>query len=891
MLNNETFLQIDNSNAIVQKLTNLEDFRDRPNINICEVIENHAKQQPDAIAIRFQDSSLTYLELDQKANQLAHHLTSLGVGAEVRVGAFFRPSLDFGIVLLSIFKLGGVYIPLDANYPQDRLAMILEDTQPQVILTHEDLLPNLPAIASNISTIFCCDRDGHSIKNLPTEYLSSNINLAQTAYIIYTSGTTGKPKGVMISYQNLHHYVFVAQQQFGFDRDTIMAAIARFSFSITFFELLSPLVAGGTLVLLEREHILDFHQMCRTLEEINTIHASPNLLKKLLSYIEDRAIDISRFNSLRHVSTGGDLVPIDVLESMQRNFQNAEIYVIYGCSEVSCMACTSFVSREHPVTKTLVGKAFVDVEVRLYDSEQNLVPAGTIGEVYISGAGVSKGYLHQPELTAEKFITIDHQRFYRTGDRGRFDSDGNLEILGRVDFQIKLNGIRIEPAEIEILLRQIAGVRESVVVLRELNSGELGIVAYVVLNPINPPKTADIRQFLQSQLPDYMVPSAFVALDSLPLTLNGKIDRHALPTPTNLRQDATENFVTPRNELEVQLTKIWEDLLGIKPIGIQDNFFDLGGSSFVAIRLFYEIEKTWGKLFPLSTLLQKQTIEQLADILSSKDWTPSWESLVPMQTKGSKTPLFCIHAIGGYVLEYAELARYLGKDRPIYGLQSVGLNSPQDPLFRVADMASYYLQEIRTIQPHGPYLFFGYSFGGIIAFEMAQQLNDLGEAIGFLGVCDLESPNTIRESNLSFASFVKVNLRNIWKIKGIKEKVKYVFERISKILTYKSYGKYMEKEFSKIEIPPPDSLIELVKSNIQAHRDYSAKVYSGSLSLFRCKVHSLDHYFTPDLGWSEIVKGGVSIHYLTGHHFELLKQPTVETLAKEIKSYLDNIDL
>lgn len=860
---------------------------------IHEVIENYASQQATAIAIRFQDQSLTYAELNHKANQLAHYLLSLGVGSEVRVGVFVKPSLEIGVALLSIFKIGGVYVPLDHNYPQERLATILEDNQPQIILTQSDLLSQLPE--SNIP-VFCCDRDFHQIARLSTQnpISNTNFNLDQTAYIIYTSGTTGKPKGVMVSYRNLQHYIFVAQQKYAFDRDTIMCAIARFSFSITFFELLSPLVSGGTLVILEREHILDFRQMCQTLEQINTIHASPNLLKKIFSHIEDNGIDIAKFRGLRHVSTGGDLAPINVLESMRRIFSNAEIYVIYGCSEVSCMACSYFVSgevpRDQPIPKSLVGKPFTDVTVRLYDPDQNLVPINTIGEVYISGAGISKGYLHQPELTAEKFITINQQRFYRTGDHGRFDVNGNLELLGRTDFQIKLNGIRIEPSEIETVLRQISGVRESVVVMRELSSGELGIVAYLVLNSTNPPQINDIRRLLQSQLPDYMVPSSFVILDALPLTLNGKIDRNALPKPEFIRQETENSFVAPRNELEIKLTQIWEKILGIPKIGIRDNFFELGGSSFAAVRLFTDIEKQFGKNFPLSTLFQIQTIEAFAKILAQEEWTASWSSLVPIQPKGSKTPLFVIHAVGGNVLDYSDLARCFGEDRPVYGLQSVGLDGKQEPLTTVADMASYYLKEIRIIQPQGPYLLFGYSFGGVIAFEMAQQLYAQGDKIGFLGVCDLDSPNTFRESELSLSSSLKVHFRNISQTKGISAKLQYLQDRLSYRSIYKIYKNYMNQEFSKIEATPPEFLLKLFSTNSQSHKDYTAKIYPGSLTLFRCKIQSIDHYSNPDLGWDKIIGEKVNIHYISGSHFELMKPPKVSAIAKEIDRYLKDVE-
>lgn len=599
-------------------------------------IEIHASRQPEAVALTFQDHSLSYGALNESANRLAHFLKDLGVGPEARVCVCVEPSLYIGIALLGIFKAGGVYVPLDPGYPQDRLTAILEDIQPAVVLTQAHLLPLLPATAAHI---FCFDRDATTIEHLSNENPGIEIGEEQTAYIVYTSGTTGRPKGVMASYRNLRHYISVAQECYGFDRSTVMPAMARFTFSITFFELLNPLVAGGTLVILERDHVLDFKRMAQTLEKLTVIHASPSLLKKLLAYIEDNDMDPQRFEGLRHVSTGGDMVPPDVLESMKRVFRNAEIYVIYGCSEVSCMACTKFVSRDTRVTKTLVGQPFPDVSVRLYDSSENPVAAGVPGEVYICGEGLTKGYLNQPELTGEKFVLIEGKRFYRTGDRGRFDADGNLEILGRTDFQINLNGIRIEPEEIEAVLRQAAGVREGVAAKRELPSGEPGIVAYIVPDQAAPAEISALRNFLKTQLPDYMVPSAFVILDALPVNLNQKIDRNALPAPDQSNLWAAENYIEPQTELERQIADIWDEVLGIGNVGIHNEFFELGGQSLLAAQVIFRLQDLLQLELSISSLFKYPTVAELASHITKlqneprKNYTHS--QIIPVSRNGN----------------------------------------------------------------------------------------------------------------------------------------------------------------------------------------------------------------------------------------------------------------
>lgn len=357
-----------------------------PQKPIFTAIEAHAEQRPEAIALSFTDQHLTYAELNQRANQLAHYLQALGVGPEVRVATCFEPALEVLVGVLAIQKAGGVYVPLDPSHPLERRTTIIEDTQPLVLLTQERLLGNVPTVQNTL----CLDRDWEMVRSQPTHNPNNPIDLDQTAYIIYTSGTTGKPKGVMASHRNLINYIWVAQEKYGFNEQDVMPSIARFTFSITMFELWSPLVAGGRLRLLEREHILNFKQMIQTLEEVTIIHTSPSLLRKLINYIHDNQLDLARFRQLRHVSSGGDMVAADLLEMMKQTFTQAEIYVIYGCSEISCMGCTYFTPRDGSPTKTRVGKPFPNVSVKLFDPDYNLVPIGIPGEIFLVAQGSTK---------------------------------------------------------------------------------------------------------------------------------------------------------------------------------------------------------------------------------------------------------------------------------------------------------------------------------------------------------------------------------------------------------------------------------------------------------------------------------------------------------------------
>ena len=582
---------------------------------IHQYVETHSIDRPDAIALQFKQDQFTYGQLHKRTLQLACYLNSLSISNEDRVVVFLEPSLEIVVSLLAIFKVGGVYVPLDPSYPSERLSNILAEIQPKIVITQSHLLSNLPITSEQV---FCVDQDWQKTQDLPELNLDHEISPQQTAYIIYTSGTTGKPKGVMVSHSNLLHYILVAQKEYGFNAQDVMPAIARFTFSISFFELLSPLVAGGTLLILERDRIVDPKRMVQVLEQVTVIHAGPSLFRALLNHIEDTlTADSQQFQNLRHVSTGGDMVPVDILERMKRIFQRAEIFVIYGCSEVSCMGSTYPVPRERIITKSLVGKPFNNVFIHLYDESRNLVPIGVTGEIYIGGAGVAKEYLYREELSQEKFITIDGVRFYRTGDLGRFDIDGNLEVLGRSDFQIKLRGIRIELNEIETILRQAPGVKDGVVSSCELETGETGLVAYVVLEQ-EKNFIVEIRRFLQAKLPDYMVPTVFMELDAMPLNMNQKLNRLALPAPTLANAVLHDNaYTAPRTELEEMLADIYARTLKLERIGVYDNFFEFGGHSLMAAQVIYRLQESLELEIPISQLFEQPTVAGLAEYITT----------------------------------------------------------------------------------------------------------------------------------------------------------------------------------------------------------------------------------------------------------------------------------
>lgn len=554
------------------------------------LFEARAGEAPIATALRYRDRTLSYGEVNARANQLAHFLSSRGIGPEARVAVCLEPSPDISIVLLAILKAGATYVPLDPSYPPARIRAILEDTRPALVLAHARLLATLPLEGAQAEAL-----DNLDVSDFPVGNPEPTIEPGHTAYIYFTSGTTGRPKGALASYSNLSAYMQSALERYGMGPGDVMPAIARFSFSISMFELLTPLAAGATSLILDREHVLDIPRMSRTLGEVTFFHAGPSLLRRLIDQILREHTSFEAYSGVRHASSGGDFVPPEVLEGLRRIFSSAELFVIYGCSEISCMGCTYPVPCDRPVERTYVGRPFAGMSVRLVDAVLGLVPAGVIGEICFSGEGVTKGYLGQPGLASKRFIQLDGRRYYRTGDLGRLSDDGWLEIVGRSDYQVKLRGMRIELAEIEHHLRRAPGVKECVVVARDSESGEKTLIAYLVTAPEGARLQA-ILQHLRERLPDHMVPAAFVRLDALPLNPNMKVDRRALPDASSANRLRLESSLRsePSTPTERKLASLWSVLLGVDVVSPDETFFDLGGDSLRAAELILRVRKDIG---------------------------------------------------------------------------------------------------------------------------------------------------------------------------------------------------------------------------------------------------------------------------------------------------------
>lgn len=873
--------------------------------NLLLNLETQSQLTPNAIAVIYQDRQWTYQQLNAQANQLANYLKKQGVGPEVKVGICAERSLKIVVGILGILKASGAYVPIDPAYPKERQSFILAETQLGLLLTQSHLVEGLP---SHSAQVICLDEDWETIALESEASPTSNTTPENLAYVMYTSGSTGKPKGVQITHSNVWYYIGAISNALEINAEDIYLHTASFSFSASLRQLIVPLSKGATSVIATREQIKNPLSLFELIQKqgVTVIDTVPSIWHYGLNALEnldpERAEALLNFQ-LRIVLLMGELTPCQLFQKLRRKLKNKpKIFNVYGQTETIGI-CFYTIPDDFDWEKGYLPIGYCYPHNQAYILDENLQPlaVGEIGELHVGGACIARGYLNLPDLNAKKFIAnpfvektsiISEPRLFKTGDLARWLPNGSIELLGRVDFQVKIRGMRVEIGDVELAIAQQPGVKETVVIAREDVQGEKRLVAYVVPNLPQGDRAlleSQLRDALLKQVPDYMIPSAFVWLESLPLTPNGKLDRMALPAPEKVRSHQQSSYVAPRNQIEQELTKIWEDVLDIKPISIKDKFFDIGGQSLLAVSIFSQITKKFNQELPLATLFQAATIEEQAEILLGKKEPLSWRSLVPIQVGGSKRPIFCVHALSGNVLYLRDLAKHLGPEQPFYGLQARGLDGKQPPLTVLEDIAANYIQEIRTIQPEGPYILAGHSLGGAIAFEMAQQLLAAGEKIAMLALFDSYSPEVLRKGTPPLTHKLRVEFLNLSRM-SYQQKSLYILERIQ--LAINKISKKFDRFSTTSQAPAIPTAIQLIEeANLTAIQNYSVKMYPGKITLFQSLQRWTRRYHQTDMGWGSITTGGVEIHRCPGNHFSMILEPLVSILASKFKECLDKIDI
>jgi amino acid adenylation domain-containing protein len=868
-----------------------------------DLIETQVERTPDAIAVVFEDAQLCYIDLNRRANRLARYLRRLGVSADARVGIVMERSLDLVVGLLGVLKAGGAYVPLDPEYPRDRLAYMLRDAGVSVLLTERKVVDTLP---DSSAQIVCLDDLREAIEReseLRPQRCADQQNLA---YVIYTSGSTGQPKGVMISHRAILNRLLWMLNTLSFNDESRVLQKTIISFDASVWELFGPLMCGGQVVMARPGGHRQSAYLVKAIDQhqVTVLQLVPSMLQ---AYLKEPSAKGCR--SLRQVFCGGETVPSELKRRFEESL-DGELHNLYGPTETSIDATHWLCERGDHRPIVPIGKPISNTQIHILDRYLRPVPAGVPGHLHVGGAGLARGYLDRPNLTAERFIPHLYAdrpggRLYRTGDLARYLADGSIEFLGRLDQQVKVRGMRIEPGEIEAALSEQPGVREAVVIV--LGDGvDAQLVGYVVCEQGTEVTSGELRENLRRLLPEHMVPAVIVNLDQMPLTPNGKIDRRALPAIDNAGLRRKGAFVPPRNMLELQLTQIWEGILNVRPISATDDFFELGGHSLLVVRLMTHVERKFGYAMPLTLLFQNSTVEKLAIALGEQHGRTEWTPLIPIQAGGTKPPFFCVHPIGGQVVNYYLLSRYLGPEHPFYGLQARGLHDERvGDVVPIAQTAAHYIAAIQTVKPKGPYLLGGYSFGGVVAFEMAQQLKKAGYEVALLVLFDAHS--SIFDRKLPEDDYAGLLVRLAWVTSRQKGLHLILPMEDLKQLGHDEQLKYFMREMKKYALLPADGELAYLRQFLKGFaarrksaRIYEPQVYDGRLTLLRCeqedelttKMFEEAGMKTDDrtLGWGDYVSD-VDIRLVPGHHDVMMADPYVQGVAARLRECINDAEI
>lgn len=915
---------------------------DQPYPNRClhELFEEQVRRTPNARAVTFEGRHLTYVELNQCANRVAHYLKKAGVGPDVFVGIYLNRSIDMMVSLLGVLKAGGAYVPLDRSFPRERLRLIMAESQMVVLLTQRELSEALPSFSSSkcyesidAKVVGSCDADhelrrmGFSPQVVCLDTIADELNqeseenLAEVstpdnlAYVIYTSGSTGAPKGVMVTHRGVVNYLSWACDAYAIEDGIGSLVHTSVGFDMAVTSLFSPLLVGKAVVILPEDAGID------TLAETLVSQHGWSFLKLTPSHLDMLAYRMSgRKPGVKQLIVGGESLRGQIVQNWRSHDPDARIVNEYGPTEATVGCCVYEVPNHNVASDELpIGRPISNVQLYIVDRYKQPVPIGVPGELYIGGHGLARGYLNQPELTRQTFIPNPFgddpkARLYKTGDRCRYRSNGTIEFLGRMDRQVKLRGFRIELAEVESALSRHSAIEESIVVVNQ-GSGTSTLSAYLVPslssrnirngvgqneNTFFSTPIIEIKDFLKEWLPAYMIPSSFLWIDAIPLTINGKIDYEALPKLGAEMDEVKDSFVPPSDTLEAQLVHLWEAALGVKPISIHDNFFDLGGHSLLAVRLWARMESVLGKALPLSLLYRSPTIAQLAQIFRQQGGVIQWEYLVEVQPGGHRLPLFIVPGAGDTGLYLRDLAKYLGSDQPLCGFHAQGLDGRKPFHASVDEMAKQYVHELRRLQPEGPYFLGGYSFGGIVAYEMAQHLQRAGQQVALLALFDTPGPAYRRYSSKNRESemFLERVHRHVQNLRA---------------LTWGSWGQYIGTRLASLwrslwnrrtregkwllcyawrALGLSISLIPLILrspymlyvTSEEAKAAYQVRPYAGQLTIFQAMQSSS---IQEGLGWKELALGGFEVKNIAGGHADLMKEPYVQGLALALKECIE----
>ncbi len=884
-----------------------------------ELFGGQAARAPQAIAVVHGDESLTYGQLDERANRLAHLLIARGAGPEKIVALALPRSTHMIVAILAVLKAGATYLPLDPDYPDERLAFMLGDATPVVVLATGATADRVPALTASVLVLDHPDTS-HLLERYPgappqDADRSTPLSPHNPAYVIYTSGSTGNPKAVTVTHHNVVRLFQVTEPEFRFGATDVWTLFHSYSFDFSVWEIWGALLFGGRLVIVPVEvgrSPLDFLRLL-VAEKVTVLSQTPSAFDPLLEADrENPGLGVGL--ALRLVFFGGEALAFDRLDDWYRRHPDTPVLVnTYGPAEATVYVTCTVLRRSDAVAETgsIIGSALSDVRAYVLDGGLRLLPPGVTGELYVAGAGLARGYLARRAFTAARFVADPYgppgSRMYRTGDVVRQHPDGQLEFLGRVDDQVKIRGFRVEPGEVEAALVMHPAVTRAAVIVREDQPGDRRLTAYVVPAAAAPePDAADdattandaartdelgsvLRAFVRKRLPEYLVPSAVVVLDELPLTVNGKLDRRALPSP-RLTASISRG---PVSRTEKVLGGLFAEVLG-RPegsVGVHDNFFDLGGYSLMVTRLLARVRTLFGVELAVRDMFETPTVAELSKALDTGTATSSHslDVLLPLRRHGSRPPVFCIHPLGGISWPYSGLLRHLGPDYPVHGLQARGLTGEDELPATIEEMAVDYLEQMRTVQPNGPYHLLGWSFGGVVSHAIATELQRRGEHVALLAVLDGyptidNAPATVAPDREEVLDFL---LDAVGSDRKDTNGQRLGPDQAVDSLRRSGLPEYLLEDHALT------ALTTLTAHHLRLLYTFVPGMFGGDLLLFTAELPSPDNWLnmrrTPQ-AWRPYVDGRIETHAVSTLHAHMMRPEALDQIGPVLAAAFAEID-
>lgn len=850
---------------------------------IIEKINATCLAHPDRAAVYCKGQSLSYREIYERSNQMAHYLVASGMLPGGVVGIAMERGVELIVSILGVLKAGGIFLPLDPQYARERIEYMISNSGAQLLLTSALFAGKLQTEAREL----CVQDLDKELSGQPVTLPDIPVTAASLVYILYTSGSTGRPKGVMIANGSLVNYISWAVDYYLKGAAAVFPLYTSISFDLTITSIFSPLVSGSLLKIYDEEDPSALLGKIFTDPEVNVIKLTPSHLRlvKDSGYIRNNLPG----QRLRLIVGGEDLETALAKEVYDLCSGNVEIYNEYGPTEATVGCVIHEYTPDEQPPSVPIGVPISNARIYLLDSAFQLVPKGVNGEIFIGGDCVARGYYRNAELTEDRFLEdpfVPGGRMYKTGDNAVMLENDVLLFKGRIDDQVKLRGYRIEPGEIDYHLSGLTDIQSAVTIVREDSPGKGYLASYVVLQDKEAPPEQlkkKWREALRSKLPDYMVPGVFVILEELPLTGNGKIDKRALPTPVFDTKPRKEPVGRPLSALENQVKQIWEEELGIQQLSLSDDFFELGGHSLTAIKIMTRIKNETGVNLPISTLFEHSTLAAVIGLLQEENEIEIGKKvLVPIKTTGTRPPIYLIHGGALNILLYKQLEPFLDEEQPLYGIQALGLDGDLSYLGSIEEIAARYLAEVLAQNPDGPYIIIGYSYGGIVAYEMTRQLLAMGKTVQLLGIMDTNVSN-FNPPDGKKSLFLKKTGRQFKKALFIgKNLLRYPKDVVAYqwLIFNRKFNKHFREEPEE-QVYDYDTTVMEAYDN--AYCNYKMAPLNIVIHLFRVQERI---YFVDDplyLGWKKYASGGVVVHDVAGDHKTFLLPPNNKKLMSIIQ--------